>query len=396
MAYRFFSVLLASLTLLVSPLLGGVTQAQSRLPFFSLASSRQFTDPYSPAQIEAAYNFGSLTSQGIDGAGQTIALIEIDKFNAADIQQFDAKYQLPSPSIRQIYLGGKTFKLGGSGETTLDLEWAHALAPGAALQVYYIKNNQSSTAGWKSLAQAVKLAAANGAQTISMSFGTCGASSGYKTTKTALAGLLKKGVSVFVSSGDTGALPGPVHDCGRHLGVGYPASDPSVTAVGGTSLVLNLDNTVNDEVAWSLSGGGKGAPLPRPSWQAVVARLAGAKYRWGPDVSFVADPRTGVAIYYKGQEGEVGGTSLGAPGWAAIWSLVRENAQKAGKTVAAASPTLYRIANSSAYSQALNDITDGDNGYYQATAGWDPVTGWGSPNASGLATAVAAVSATAR
>jgi kumamolisin len=174
--------------------------------------------------------------------------------------------------------------------------------------------------------------------------------------------------------------------------VTYPASDPSVVTVGGTSLSLNTDNTISAESAWSLSGGGKAKPLLRPLWQ-LVAQLAHAKYRWAPDVAFLADPQTGVGIFFKGTWRQAGGTSLGAPAWAAIWSLVRESAQQSGKTVGAAPPLLYQIGNSATYAQALHDITVGDNGYYQAGPGWDPVTGWGTPDVGGLATTVQALPA---
>lgn len=387
MIHRVLVTLIAALALLGSSLWAAASPTASS--FHTLASTQQVLGGYSPSQLEAAYDFGPLTAQGINGSGQTIALIEFDKFNLSDIQQFDADNNLPDPTLQQYYVGGKTFKLQNSGETTLDLEWAHALAPGATIQIYYLNGTQSNKAGWKSLAKAVKQAAANGATSISMSFGACNASSGYKTTESALAAVEKKGVSVFVSSGDTGAYPGPTHQCGQRIGVGYPASDPSVVSVGGTSLQLNEDDTIGDEIAWRLSGGGKGSPLLRPVWQ-VITQLANAKYRWAPDVAFVADPRTGVAIYERGEWQVAGGTSLGAPAWAAIWALVRQDAQQSGKTLGAAPPIVYRIANSPAYSQAFHDITEGDNSYYQASVGWDPLTGWGTPDVAQFAAAVLA------
>lgn len=386
MLYRSILALISSLALWVAPLLSAAPASAAR--FFSLTTTRQTAYGYTPAQIETAYGMSGLAAQGITGTGQTIALIELDTFRPSDIQQFDSANGLPSPVIQQFYTGGKRFKVGNAGETTMDLEWAHALAPAAKLQVFYINGKQSNKAGWKTLAQALTLAGNKGAETISMSFGSCRPSTGYKATETALAKLLKRGVSVFVSSGDDGALPGPVADCGRHLGVAYPASDPSVAAVGGTSLSLNPDNTISSETAWERSGGGKGSPLLHPLWQ-VIAQLPHPKYRWAPDVAFLADPRTGVAIYNKGRWQTAGGTSLGAPAWAAIWSLVRESAQKTATAVQPAPQALYSVANSPAYSQAFHDITVGGNGFYQATASWDPVTGWGTPDVAGLITAVA-------
>jgi kumamolisin len=166
-----------------------------------------------------------------------------------------------------------------------------------------------------------------------------------------------------------------------------------VVAVGGTSLVLADDNSIAYETGWRLSGGGKGSPLLRPVWQ-VAASLAKGKYRYVPDVSFIGDERTGVQVYWRGHEIQAGGTSLGAPAWAAIWALVLQNAQNSGKTVASAPQTIYRVANSAAYAQTFHDITEGSNGRYDAGLGWDAVTGWGTPDVAQLAAAVLAGTAT--
>lgn len=377
----------------IAPLIASVTVSSGQsasLTFVRDAQSQQIApDPYTPAQIATAYDLTPLTDQSIDGSGQTIALIEFDSFSTADVHHFDAANQLPDPTIGETYVGGNTFRLTRSPETTLDLEWAHAMAPGAAIQLYYISSNLSQRAGWKAIGQAVTTAADNGASTISLSFGACKATAGYKATQQALAAAEKRAISVFVSSGDNGAFPGPRRDCGATIGVPYPASDPSVVAVGGTSLQLAGDNSIASEIAWQLSGGGKGLPLLRPTWE-VAPQLHPGKYRWTPDVAFLADQNTGVEVYYNGRWIVVGGTSLGAPAWAGIWALVRQDAQQAGKSVGAAAPLIYRIANSTAYSSSFHDVIQGSNGHYHAGVGWDAVTGWGTPDVNGLATAVLA------
>ena len=393
MLHRVLIALLAGIGLVAAP----ATLAGAQLPsprFSTLGVTRQLATSYTPAQIETAYGITPLLKQGIDGSGQTIALIELDRYDPTDVQQFDAANQLPDPTVQVFYPGGQIFTPAKGEETTLDIEWAHALAPGATIQVYYLQDARANRAGWKALAQALNAAAAAGAGTISMSFGACGATTGYKATKQALAGVLQRGISVFVSSGDSGAYPGPRRICGSKIGVGYPASDPSVVSVGGTSLRLASDGTIELETAWRLSGGGKGSPLPRPAWQ-ITPNLSAGKYRWVPDVAFLADPATGAAVFYNGDWHQVGGTSLGAPAWAAIWSLIEEDAQRAGKAVGAAPSILYRIGNSASYGQAFNDIVSGSNGRYQATTGWNPVTGWGTPKASGMAAAVLALPPTA-
>ena len=368
----------------------GRTTSASALTFSPRAATGRSGNGYTAAQLATAYGISPLFDAGITGQGQTIALVELDGFDPTDIQAFDAQNNLPDPVVHEVYVGGKTFRLSNQGETTLDLEWAHALAPAAKLEIYYIKGSQANAAGWKSVGSAVNSAVASGATSISLSFGTCNPTTGYKSTSTALASALAHGVSIFVSSGDSGDLAGPVKECGRNPSVGYPASDPSVVSVGGTSLVLNADSTPYSQFAWSLSGGGKGKPMARPTWQ-ITPNLSPGKYRYVPDVSFLANPQTGVEIFYNGNWQTAGGTSLGAPAWAAIWTLVKGKASSAGKAVGAAPTYLYRIGNSSAYGQAFTDITSGSNGTYSARVGWDPVTGWGTPQASGLATAVAAL-----
>ncbi len=354
--------------------------------FYDLSVPRQLATSYTPSQIQRAYDFAPLTARGLTGAGQTIALIEVDSYKPADLQWFDTTYKLPPPVIHGQRVGGN-FRLESDGETTMDIEWAHALAPAAALQIYYLNNNTTARAGWKSLAAAVREAAAQGAGSISMSLGACGAGTGHKVAQGALAAVMRQGVSVFVSSGDDGDHPGPASDCGSAPGVAYPGDDPSVVSVGGTSLTLNNDSSIGLETAWSHSGGGRGRPFLRPIWQ-IATQLPTDRYRWAPDVAFLGDPATGVAVYVHGKWAQYGGTSLGAPAWAAIWSLVRENGQAAQQVIGAAPTYLYRIGDSPTYTQAFHDITQGNNGAYHAASGWDAVTGWGTPDVGGLASAV--------
>jgi subtilase family serine protease len=345
---------------------------------------------YSPAQVRTAYGIDPLYQQGLSGAGQTIAFIELDRFDPADLRAFNTAAGLPQVTVKESYAGGKAFTLVQQGETTMDLEWAHAIAPGAKLSVYYMKNQKVTAASWKQMAQTVDQVTKSGARILSMSFGVCSLVPGYAVVQQALARALQKGIGVFVSSGDTGSFSGPPRDCGTQPAVAYPASDPSVVAVGGTTLVLNEDNTIAAEVAWGLSGGGKAKPFARPSWQ-VTPNLLPGKYRYVPDVAFLADTRTGAAVYYRGSWIAGGGTSLGAPSWAGIWALIRQDATKAKRVPAAAPKALYDISNSPASADAFNDITEGKTFHYRAVPGWDPLTGLGTPNVARLADAILAL-----
>lgn len=373
-------------------LLGLIVPASAGTPSMALGdyqTSGQEPFGYSPSQIATAYDITPLYQRGVDGSGQTIAFIELDRFDPADLQTFNTAAKLPQMSVKESYAGGKAFTLVQAGETTMDLEWAHAVAPRAAVRVYYLKTAKSTPAGWKELAQTIDQVTKSGTRIVSMSFGACTLGTGYGVVQQALARALKAGVSVFVSSGDSGSFPGPPRQCGSQPGVAYPAGDPSVVAVGGTTLLLKDDSSIDAEVAWGLSGGGKAKPFPRPSWQ-VMSTLGPGKYRYVPDVAFLADSRTGVSMYYRGSWTLGGGTSLGAPAWAGIWALLRQDAQTAGKRPGTAPQILYQIGNSTTYAHAFSDITVGANGHYEAGPGWDPVTGWGTPVVDKMSQAILA------
>jgi kumamolisin len=371
---------------------GSVSGAASSQFLHSVAVSHQAFTAYTPEDISKAYDFQPLYDRHITGAGQAVALIEADRLSMPDLTTFDSRYNLPVPTVQEFYVGGVPFTLERNAETNMDVEWLHALAPDAAIQIYYIKNHGDANQ-WNTLASAVRMASTNGARITSISLSTCERGAGTRVVAKAISTVMKAGTSVFVSSGDDGAHPGPVSQCGHGFRVAYPAGDPSVVAVGGTSLELNDDHTIADERAWRLSGGGnyltKYIPLLRPSWE-VAPSMPKDKYRWAPDVAFVGDPQTGVSVAANGHWTQTGGTSLGAPAWAAVWSLLRQDAQTSGRTLGVAPKVIYRIGNSTQYSTAFHDIVSGSNGKYVAGVGWDAVTGWGTPDVSNMAAALAA------
>lgn len=383
---RQFGYIVGALLFLATGLVGR-TSAAPAATLHGNAGFQPTSLGYSPDVVRTAYNINPLYQQGLDGTGQTIALIEIDTINTSDLSAFDQQYNLPDPTVQEYYVGGRSFHVPVGGEATMDVEWAHAMAPGATIQLYYVRNTNSETTMWSHLARALTMARSNGATDMSISLGACGADTKTAPAQAAFASLFKAGVSVFVSSGDSGALAGPIKDCGSHPAVSYPASDPSVVAVGGTSLDVSFDGTLLNEVAWNMSGGGTEKVFPRPAWQ-VASTLPTRGKRWSPDVSFVGDPGTGVNVLYRGRWTTAGGTSLGAPSWAGIWALLEQRAQQSGTTLGPADPLFYKIGNSASYHTAFNDITSGTNGKYRARVGWDAVTGWGTPNVAGLESAL--------
>ena len=196
------------------------------------------------------------------------------------------------------------------------------------------------------------------------------------------------GVNVFVSSGDAGSNPDASGQArSPDSQVEYPASDPAVVAVGGTS--LDRDDSGNVvETCWKDSGGGVSTrgldELTRPTWQSAYPTIT-SPYRLVPDVSSLADPVPGALIILKGRDDTTGGTSWSAPVWAGFSALLSEDRAKASKPpYGFLGPKLYAARGGG----ALRDVVKGDNGAYKCGPGWNPVAGLGVPDVKRLAKAL--------
>jgi subtilase family serine protease len=326
---------------------------------------------YSPAQIRHAYGFDQLA--GI-GAGQTIAIV--DAYDAPKIQPdldvFSSQFGLPSTTSGQFsftvaYTSGAKPAADASWEqeTSLDVEWAHAIAPNANILLV-----EAASASVPDMFSAVDYAAAH-ASVVSMSWGFTEGSGEVPFDSH----FMVPGVTFLASSGDAG---------GRVL---YPSASPYVVSVGGTSLKLDAGNNRKTETVWSAGGGGVSGFESLPKYQSTY----GLTYlrRATPDVAYNADPNTGVAVYdsvsYRGMSGWLvaGGTSAGAPQWAALVALA-----DAGRTTPLSSTDLtsspvYAAATEPVYAGNYFDVTSGSNGY-AAGSGYDLATGLGSPKANNL------------
>jgi subtilase family serine protease len=274
-----------------------------------------------------------------DGAGETIALIEAyhDPSINSDLATFDQRYDLPTPSLTVIDQAGGESNSGWALEESLDVEWAHAIAPAANIVVV-----EASSQSRQALLTAVNTARyIPGVVAISMSWGFSETrnESSYDVYFQTPAG--HTGITFFAASGDSGAGGG----------VEWPSSSPDVVAVGGTSLYVDDAGDYEYEVAWSGSGGGYSRFSAEPSYQRSIQ---GTGKRSTPDVALVADPDTGVQVYEtppgmsQGYWQVVGGTSLGTPAWAAIVAIADQGRALEGKgsldgptqTI----PTLYDIS----------------------------------------------------
>lgn len=331
---------------------------------------------YTPAEIASAYDFASAYQNGFNGAGATIAIATAYNFKASDVGTFWSTFGITAPSYSIIPIGGVSHR--ADPETTLDVERAGAMAPGAKLLIYEGVNSGNGTF------EAVynRIVAENKASVVTTSWGLCEQqmpAALLTLDNNIFAEAAVQGQAWFAASGDTGA-----YDCGDYstLAVDYPASDPNVTAVGGTTLTVTANGRISGETGWGMSGGGLSGLFYQPPFATApgVSNDYSNGYRQVADVAFNANPLTGYPVYFNGGWIECGGTSLGAPQWAAIFAILN-GARGSAPAVGAAGPNLYALANGTMAEPypAFNDITYGLNGYYSAGPGWDFVTGLGSP-----------------
>ena len=340
-----------------------------------------------PATIFTAYGFNILgcshsttsdwTDPNLCGHGQTIAIVDAydDPNIANDLVTFDSQFGLPACTVLNGCLvksapTGITTDPGWALEISLDVEWAHSIAPGAKIVLVESFDNSLG-----SLLGAVDTAVAMGAQQVSNSWG----GGEFSTESSYDYHYNSATASFFVSSGDSGH------------GVLWPAASPYVISVGGTTLVTDTSGNWLSETAWSGSGGGTSSYEPRPSYQNNFNTNVN---RAVPDVSYNADPSTGVYVYdsvpLNGNIGwwQVGGTSAGAPQWAGISAIANSQNAKLASASFGTSIALYGAASGNPYLTNYHDVTSGSNGICgllcNAGPGYDEVTGVGSPQPNNL------------
>jgi kumamolisin len=347
-----------------------------------------------PRDMIDFYNVKPLRDAGLDGAGQTIYFLEIDRFGQAGLDAFSQKFGLPTfrPQVVSNPAWGSPAPEGnGPSETDLDLEIAHAMAPGATLVVYYAGNDGRFDLAFRTLLHD------HPGSLVSISIGACEAVAGkglVAQDAAAVRAAAGTGTTIYVSSGDRGAygcIPNGDNDA---VSTNYLSSFPEVTCVGGTTVFLSTTGGYFREAAWGEpaeqwgGGGGVSSLFGVPSWQAGPGIDPNAKGRGEPDVSANADGITGWDVFGSGSEAQVGGTSAAAPFWAGITALIDQDlSKKSLKSVGFANPDLYRFAQSpqGLPSPAFHDVTLGTNLLYPATAGWDYATGLGTPDVGALA-----------
>lgn len=378
---------------------------------------------YQASQIQNAYNITPLLNRGIDGTGRTIVIVDAygSPTIAADLHDFDVAMGLPDPSFTQIAPAGappafdpsSDNQIGWGVETSLDVEWAHATAPGANIVLAVAKSNEDADI----LATTKAVIDGNLGDVVSQSFGeaeACMDPTLLAQQHTLFASAVSKGITLLASSGDSGASQPACSGDGALFAASTPASDPNVTGVGGTTLYADTaTGAYQGETTWTepygcnppaldpsdvnCSGGGFSTIYSRPSFQNAMQKNAA---RGVPDVAYNAGTTGGVLVhigFYLELLGYgaddpiffiVGGTSAGTPQWA---GLVADGDQLGHHRMGNINAALYSIAQGKKqYAAALHDVTIGNNdvaeigGGFNAKQGWDAVTGLGSPNAANL------------
>jgi subtilase family serine protease len=376
-----------------------------------------------------AYGIQPLIDRGITGHGVTVVLPEEAETGPArpqpvthllqsvtdirqDLADFDSRFGLPPARIQVI----KVKTLAGSSaspwlagvEEVEDTELVHAVAPGATIRELLVDRVDVATPAKfaPTFASYVRTAVSNG-EVMSQSGIGQDFNVGESSWTSAEAGMINSAlknaathhVTVVVASGDYGAIGNGSSKPFKE--VSLPASDPWALAAGGTTLTANpVTGAYRSETVWNVqsgspdgSGGGFSRLFARPGYQNGVPGIGAT--RGVPDVAGEATGSSGMALAFSAPGGGeelvgAGGTSAAAPFWAGLIALAD---QEAGHPLGFVNPAIYRIARSPMYHKAFHDITNGNNTValngatitgYQAGPGWDPVTGWGTPDAQVL------------
>jgi hypothetical protein len=339
------------------------------------------TTAHTADEIASAYGLSSYYAAGDKGQGVTVALFELEPFSASDVAAYQACYGTGA-AVTTVAVDGGAGAGPGIGEAAMDVEDLIGLVPDASIKVY-----EGPATGTGAYDIYNRIVSDDAAQVISTSWGMCEALEGSvpaAVENTLFEEAAVQGQSLLAAAGDTGS-----DDCGDgQPSVDDPASQPWVTAVGGTSLRAAGDAVWNDGLG--ATGGGVSSLWGRPAYQNAVAQpqsgitcgSSGVACREVPDISADGDPSTGYVAYYRGSWRTVGGTSVSAPTVAAFTALADASPACGGHPIGFLNAGLYRAA----YAADFHDVISGGNGFdsvagFAAAPGYDMASGLGTPTA---------------
>ena len=355
----------------------------------------------SPTQLLKAYNATPLADEGYAGKGQTVVVFAFDGFLQQDMDTFANTFGLPPLAVEVV--GGMPDRR--VGEANMDLQVIHAIAPEAKLVLVNARPTTDNSGGGAfvklgALMESMDQQFPGAIWSFSIGWG-CDrlfTAADFAPVRAALSRALRNGTTAFNATGDLAGLEckggkrfsePPTPD---DVGVDAVASLPEMTAIGGTKLSTDSDGQWLSEQSWYNTpltigtAGGISTLFERPEWQTVGIGSELPDRRLVPDVSAVSDPFTGVRIVFNGQPTVGGGTSQAAPIWAGLAALMNQKLAAGGaEPLGDLNPVLYRLPRSSIAPPGLRDINYGGNAIsLSGTAGYDMVTGLGTPNVDNL------------
>lgn len=350
-----------------------------------------------PDALSTTYNANRLAAAGFTGKGITIVIFAFDGYDQADLDSFATTFGLPK--FTPIVVGGQPGE--PQGETTMDLEVVHAIAPDAQKVVVNARPTVEGEGAYEKIGQMLESADRQfpgAVWSFSIGWG-CDkliTAADLAPVRSALAIAHSHGTTAFNASGDLAGLeckggqdwsspPGP-----SDVGLDSVASLPEMTDVGGTSLSTDANGVWLAEQAWfdvplsQGTGGGVSALFDRPDWQSRVSPDRDSARRLTPDVAAVGDPFTGVKIVLNQRRLVGGGTSQSAPIWAGLAAVMNQYLiANGGHAIGDLNPLLYRVA-AGAPRPAFRDVILGGNAVYTAGPGYDLVSGLGTPDIDNL------------
>lgn len=357
------------------------------VPAVTIGGERAF----GPSDLRTFYD--ETVGPGADGTGSCIAIVDISDFLAATMTTFDNQFGLPAINYTRVLDGSNPGIIGTEqAESELDLQWAHASAPGASLRFHL---------GGDLVTDISDAITENLCGAISISYAFCGVSSSFMTATMdpLFQRAAAQGQSVFISSGDWGAAGLALNSAGTACvqssskSINEMAADPNVTAVGGTEFSPTYsggnDQGYATEQAWNDSsgatGGGESQIFAKPAFQTGPG-VPNDGMRDIPDIALIASPGSPGVFWADDVGGNaqisccIGGTSLSAPVWAGFAAVISE---MVGNRLGNLNQIIYPLANTQYSSAGFHDVTSGNNNFngvqgYSAGPSYDQVTGWGT------------------